>query len=214
MVVCLKRIWAKDTFKFCNCQSAVYSQKAEIIYTSVWLLVGFLDSLRYISKHTGIMTTPENLQQEAAGKVHQHFLDTQSPQYEVGMSLVSNQSPNQQYDQPSPKFSSQPPTPQMTAPPSPRVTTPVGTPRVVTPVPGSHHPSVSSTPRSTPLPTPTASPPRTPVVGRRSMKRDSVRSTESRSRSNSPESVDIKNKRRTSYRYTFVFLTHLSLKVL
>lgn len=153
------------------------------------IISGFLNSLRYISKHTGIMTAPENLQQEAQTRVTDHFLATQ---FEPALAA--------QYD--ANNLSTQRTT-QQTAAVSPRVTTPVGTPRVVTPVPGTphSHTSVPGTPKGcTPIQTPTASPPRTPVVGRRSLKRDSVRSTESRSRSNSPESAETKTKRRSSYR--------------
>ena len=171
-------------------------------YVSVFS--GFLDSLRYISKHTGIMSNPENFQREAQTRIHDHFLNTPIDQLTLGkvasLAAVPKQQPRSQAPSSVPQSPRVPHSPRV--PQSPRVITPIGTPRVVTPAPGSRHASVPSTPKGcTPIPTPTSSPPKTPVAGRRSKKRDSMRSIESRSRSNSPDAAEVKNKKRSSYRY-------------
>ncbi|KAH3727286.1 uncharacterized protein LOC127852901 [Dreissena polymorpha] len=141
---------------------------------------GFLDSLRYISKHTTIMTSPEQLEQEAQSNLHRHFLcDRSKLPWPVTMAASEPVSPS--------------------GPPATRAPTPKPGPsqgyssRVTTPV--------SVTPYGvTPLQTPNPTPPRTPVSSRRSVKRENDKVRESRSRSNSPATEEAKSKRRSSYR--------------
>ncbi|WAR09047.1 MLXIP-like protein [Mya arenaria] len=138
---------------------------------------GILESLRYMSKHTSIMTTPEQLEEEAHANVHRHFLCKARRDSAGKLDLG----------------------------PRPKTESPSGhrTPRTPTPIPGPSRVagSVPGTPCSqTPLHTPCPTPPRTPVVSRRNSKRESVRSMESRSRSNSPAQEENKAKRRSGYR--------------